>query len=194
MLMQAVTIDDRVEPRAWHTLFITSVSMFLVSMDVTIVSVALPDIARSFRRVVGNALVGLHGVQRDVCRAAAAGRQARRPMGAQTGVPERPGDVRGGVAARRDRPICRRAHRCTHPPGDRERAHLPGVVGPALARVPDHAAFDGHRRVGWHRRARWGHRADPRRLARRVRRLAGGVLHQRAVRDHRGRIRDRDLA
>ena len=34
--------------RAWATLWITSVSMFLVSMDVTIVSVALPDISRDF--------------------------------------------------------------------------------------------------------------------------------------------------
>jgi EmrB/QacA subfamily drug resistance transporter len=34
--------------RAWPTLWITSVSMFLVSMDVTIVSVALPDITRDF--------------------------------------------------------------------------------------------------------------------------------------------------
>jgi EmrB/QacA subfamily drug resistance transporter len=34
--------------RAWATLFITSVSMFLVSMDVTIVSVALPDISKDF--------------------------------------------------------------------------------------------------------------------------------------------------
>ena len=34
--------------RAWATLFITSVSMFLVSMDVTIVSVALPEIRREF--------------------------------------------------------------------------------------------------------------------------------------------------
>jgi EmrB/QacA subfamily drug resistance transporter len=34
--------------RAWLTLFITSISMFLVSMDVTIVSVALPNITREF--------------------------------------------------------------------------------------------------------------------------------------------------
>jgi EmrB/QacA subfamily drug resistance transporter len=34
--------------RAWATLWITSVSMFLVSMDVTIVSVALPDISKDF--------------------------------------------------------------------------------------------------------------------------------------------------
>src|SRR5436305_14830297 len=34
--------------RAWATLFITSVSMFLVSMDVTIVSVALPQIREDF--------------------------------------------------------------------------------------------------------------------------------------------------
>ena len=34
--------------RGWHTLFITSISLCLVSMDVTIVSVALPDIRRTF--------------------------------------------------------------------------------------------------------------------------------------------------
>ncbi|MDQ1396843.1 MAG: hypothetical protein QOG64_2102, partial [Acidimicrobiaceae bacterium] len=34
--------------RAWRTLFITSVSIFLVSMDVTIVGVALPSISASF--------------------------------------------------------------------------------------------------------------------------------------------------
>jgi len=49
-MQQTVSVDatDRVEARAWHTLFITSVSIFLVAMDVTIVSVALPGIARSF--------------------------------------------------------------------------------------------------------------------------------------------------
>jgi hypothetical protein len=35
--------------RAWQTLFITSIAMFLVSMDVTIVSVALPGIRHTFR-------------------------------------------------------------------------------------------------------------------------------------------------
>jgi EmrB/QacA subfamily drug resistance transporter len=39
--------DVRVDKRAWQTLFITSVSIFLVSMDVTIVSVALPGIAQT---------------------------------------------------------------------------------------------------------------------------------------------------
>ena len=39
----------KIEARAWQTLFITSVSIFLVAMDVTIVSVALPGISRSFR-------------------------------------------------------------------------------------------------------------------------------------------------
>ena len=44
----AVVTGQRIPARAWHTLFITSVSMFLVAMDVTIVSVALPGIATSF--------------------------------------------------------------------------------------------------------------------------------------------------
>jgi EmrB/QacA subfamily drug resistance transporter len=39
---------DAIPARAWHTLFITSVSMFLVAMDVTIVSVALPGITKTF--------------------------------------------------------------------------------------------------------------------------------------------------
>jgi EmrB/QacA subfamily drug resistance transporter len=38
----------QVGPRAWQILFITSVSIFLVAMDVTIVSVALPGIRASF--------------------------------------------------------------------------------------------------------------------------------------------------
>ena len=41
-------MDSRIPARAWQTLFITSVSIFLVSMDVTIVSVALPGITKSF--------------------------------------------------------------------------------------------------------------------------------------------------
>lgn len=45
--MQTAVTDDRVDKRAWQTLFITSVSIFLVAMDVTIVSVALPGIADS---------------------------------------------------------------------------------------------------------------------------------------------------
>lgn len=48
----AATVNDSpagaITARAWQTLFITSVAMFLVSMDVTIVSVALPAISRSF--------------------------------------------------------------------------------------------------------------------------------------------------
>src|SRR3954470_18404321 len=44
----AVTLDEKIEVRAWQTLFITSVSILLVAMDVTIVSVALPGITASF--------------------------------------------------------------------------------------------------------------------------------------------------
>jgi EmrB/QacA subfamily drug resistance transporter len=44
----APTGQDEVSTRAWQTLLITSVSMILVAMDVTIVSVALPGIAKSF--------------------------------------------------------------------------------------------------------------------------------------------------
>jgi EmrB/QacA subfamily drug resistance transporter len=40
--------DAVVDRRAWQTLYITSVAVFLVAMDVTIVSVALPGITRSF--------------------------------------------------------------------------------------------------------------------------------------------------
>ena len=40
--------DQRISRRAWQTLYITSVSMFLVAMDVTIISVALPGITRTF--------------------------------------------------------------------------------------------------------------------------------------------------
>jgi len=40
--------DEQVSARAWQTLFITSVSLFLVAMDVTIVSVALPGIKKTF--------------------------------------------------------------------------------------------------------------------------------------------------
>ena len=41
-------MNGRIPARAWQTLFITSVSLFLVAMDVTIVSVALPGITASF--------------------------------------------------------------------------------------------------------------------------------------------------
>jgi EmrB/QacA subfamily drug resistance transporter len=44
--VEAATV---VGARAWQTLFITSIAMFLVSMDVTIVSVALPGIRHTFR-------------------------------------------------------------------------------------------------------------------------------------------------
>ncbi|MET0327009.1 MAG: DHA2 family efflux MFS transporter permease subunit, partial [Ilumatobacteraceae bacterium] len=44
----ASTQDPVVGARAWQTLLITSVSIFLVAMDVTIVSVALPGIRESF--------------------------------------------------------------------------------------------------------------------------------------------------
>ncbi len=53
--MTAVTASDVASTnppfesrRAWATLWITSISMFLVSMDVTIVSVALPGISKDF--------------------------------------------------------------------------------------------------------------------------------------------------
>ena len=41
-----------ISARAWQTLFITSISVFLVAMDVTIVSVALPGITKSFHEPV----------------------------------------------------------------------------------------------------------------------------------------------
>lgn len=49
---QAIGVDEleetTVDARAWQILFITSISVFLVAMDVTIVSVALPGIRESF--------------------------------------------------------------------------------------------------------------------------------------------------
>ena len=46
---ETITPDDqRISRRAWQTLYITSVSMFLVAMDVTIISVALPGITKTF--------------------------------------------------------------------------------------------------------------------------------------------------
>lgn len=42
-------MDEPVSRRSWYTLVITSIAVFLVAMDVTIVSVALPGITRSFR-------------------------------------------------------------------------------------------------------------------------------------------------
>ncbi len=46
--MDAGTAEPPITARAWQTLFITSVSIFLVAMDVTIVSVALPGITKTF--------------------------------------------------------------------------------------------------------------------------------------------------
>jgi EmrB/QacA subfamily drug resistance transporter len=44
----ALVDENEVSTRAWQTLLITSVSLLLVAMDVTIVSVALPGISKSF--------------------------------------------------------------------------------------------------------------------------------------------------
>lgn len=47
--MSPTGTEGEVTARSWQTLFITSVSVFLVAMDVTIVSVALPGITRTFK-------------------------------------------------------------------------------------------------------------------------------------------------
>ena len=87
--------------RAWQTLFITSISMFLVAMDVTIVSVALPGIAESFDEPARDLVVGLHGVQHHLCRVAVAGRQLGDRWGRKPSVPRRARCVPGGIAHRR---------------------------------------------------------------------------------------------
>jgi EmrB/QacA subfamily drug resistance transporter len=48
MLMDLAHEREEISARAWQTLFITSISIFLVAMDVTIVGVALPGITESF--------------------------------------------------------------------------------------------------------------------------------------------------
>ena len=50
--MSTPEIEGDISARAWQTLFITSISVFLVAMDVTIVSVALPGITKSFHEPV----------------------------------------------------------------------------------------------------------------------------------------------
>src|SRR5580765_1929551 len=123
-------VDDyEISRRAWQTLLITSVSMMLVAMDVTIVSVALPGITKSFSststatlswvftsyNVTFAALLLLAGKLGDRCR----------------------------------RAVGRTAHRGTRAPSERRRSHLSRLARPVAFRVPGIASLDGHRRVGW---------------------------------------------
>ena len=185
-------IYGKIPARAWQTLFITSVSMFLVAMDVTIISVALPGITESFSgtppttlswvftayNITFAALLLLGGKLGD--------RWGRKRSFMSGLVLFAVASLIAAIA-----PDGGGVDRGTRAPGGRQRADLSGLARPAPAGVPAGTPLDGHRRVGRRRRARWRGRPDDRRAPGAGRRLAGRVLHQPAVRHRRADRRRR---
>ena len=98
-----------VDARAWQILFITSVSIFLVAMDVTIVSVALPGIRDSFDEPATALAWVFTSYNITFAALLLVGRQARRPVGPPRGVPRRARAVRRRLARSRPSP---RTSRC----------------------------------------------------------------------------------
>ena len=168
------------EPRRKAIILVSCcLSLLIVSMDATIVNVAIPNIradlgasASQLQWVIDIYTLVLASL---LLLAGAAGR----PVRPQAHVPDRPDGVRLRLAAVQPRAEHRDADRRAVPAGHRrlddesggDVDHHAGVHRPRGARPRD-------RRLGRRRRHLDGAGSDRRRCAHRVRRLAGGVLDQ----------------
>ena len=92
---------ELIHRRRWWTLAVLSISLLVVSLDNTILNVALPSIARRPRRLVERAAVGRRLVHARVRGPAAHRRVARRPLRPQARPDHRPARLRGRLRPRR---------------------------------------------------------------------------------------------
>src|ERR1700727_2057716 len=107
--------------RKWMPLIAVCLGTFMLLVDVTIVTVALPDMAADL--VLGAAVVGAY-LRADPGRAAAGHGLARRPVRPAAALPRRPRSVRAGLARQRPGPQHGRADRRPRRPGGTRRRHV----------------------------------------------------------------------
>ena len=139
----------------------------------------------------GRRAVDLDRVLARARRGGAGERVARQPLRAEPGLHVRAGRVRARLGAVRPRLEPEQPDRVPDHPGHSGRSAAGDHADDGL---PDRAAAedrhrDGHVRPRHHLRP--GHRSGARRLSRRVRELAAGLLHQRPDRDRRADRGDR---
>ena len=171
------------------TLVLVCTAAFMLLLDITVVSVALPSIQRDLHA----SLPDLQWVSAGVCtgagRAAAAGGHPGRPAGPAPPVSGRPGHLHrrvAGLCAGNDRAAARAVPRAA---GSRRRGAVRHRHAAAARRVLRRRPGPGARRLRRHARRRQRHRAAGRRGADRHTRLAGHLLRQPAHR--RGGVRGR---
>ena len=178
--------------RTIWTFAVTSIALFMVTLDNLVVTTALPVIRDELGATIERARVDRQRLHADLRRPAADRRRARRPLRAPAHVRDRPGDLhrrlgRRGARAEHRELLDRRARRPGHRRRDRDAADPDDPLRGRPGRAPRHRA----RRLGRRRRPRRRARPARRRRHRRGHLLAVDLLAQRA---HRPRARSRSPA
>ena len=190
--------SDRVHRQRWWTLTVLCLTLVLISVDNTILNVAIPTLAREFDATGIAAAVDRRQLRPRVRRAAAHRRVPRRqvrpprraswPAWAIFGV----GSIAASMAGSADA-----AHRLPGRDGRRRRAdHAGDAVDPDQRLPRPEGAGEGDRHLGRLLRARRRARAGHRRLVARALLVGLGLPRQPAgpgARDHRLRARGADL-
>ncbi len=145
--------SELVHSRRWWILGVLSLCLLVISLDNTILNVALPSIEGDLGRLGLAAAVDRRLLHPGVRRPAAHGRQPRRPLRAQAGPDPRARRVRRRLAALGPLRIGRLADRQPRPDGHRRRVHhADHAVGPH-ERLPRRGAAEGDRDLGGRRPA-----------------------------------------
>ncbi len=174
--------------RKWWTLVVVCLSIFMLLLDITIVNVALPDIARDLQGELQRSAVGGRRLRAHPGRPAAHRRVARRSPRAPAGVRRRARAVHARLAGVRPRARLARPDPRPRSAGDRRRGALLGLPRAARPGVRGPRAGDGVRLLGRDDRRRGGGRAAGRGRAHLRPGLAVHLLPQPP--DRRGRAVD----
>ena len=171
-----------VDRRAWIALSVSTMAALLTVIDVSIVNVAFPTIREGARCIGGGPLLGALRLLDSRRLVPPPGRSPRRPEGPAQAVPDRGGDLRGGVVPVRSRSHPRPVDRSTRPAGHRWIDPQPGFPGDGPTGLPGGTAFAGHRDMGRLGCPGCGHRPLGRRHHPRTLDLALGVPGERSDR------------
>src|SRR2546425_3969332 len=164
---------------AWRTLALTSVTVFVVSLDGTVLFVAFPAIRATSRTSPPPSSPGPQRVHHRVRGAARAGRTDRRSRRPQAHLPARPRPLQRRLRALRRGTLARHVDRGPRAPGPRRRAPLAFFARARAPRLPGGAPCERGGPLGSGRCAGGGDRPVARVAHHPVLGLAVGLLHQR---------------
>ena len=170
---------------AWRTLVLTSVAVFAVSLDGTVLFVAFPAIRATSRTSPPPSSPGSSTRTPSCsgrCSCRPDGRRSRRP---QAHLPARPRPLQRRLRALRRGTLARHVDRGPRAPGPRRRAPLAFFARARAPRLPGGAPCEGGGPLGSGRCAGGGDRPVARVAHHPVLGLAVGLLHQRPGRHRR---------